>query len=303
MFPGIPASSYKYLRIQPVGPAPVDLTVSSPDNLPMQVIRVEATAYKQGSVINVAPTSITLFPLSPSVPSNLANNIFAGSIRQPVCGDGLLEGREYCDSNNEYGECPSDCSCPYKLANVFFSNSGAQGSCEYFGKDGYGKENDGTLGYLGVQKICGGGNVVGIGFEHNQDFFLDDLLIMVPADKEVIKQNSNYILPKEHIIFFPEAGILNGDLKTLVSSDDDGNQITYTYCCDDQDNTIKIPQLINAGFRVQRFEGTLSTQQLKDLGYYDDTTGLINFKVYHLASGCGTVNAHLYIVENKDTVP
>ncbi|MFW5702448.1 MAG: hypothetical protein ACOCXP_00590 [Candidatus Dojkabacteria bacterium] len=113
-----------YLRVRvlndQVGTALTIKPENTDPNFPKQIRELEAFSYLLTDVETSAPVVETQLPLSPPVPLPLTQALTFNSLRQPVCGNGIIEGAESCDdgnaSNND--DCPATCLVCQALADT-----------------------------------------------------------------------------------------------------------------------------------------------------------------------------------------
>lgn len=120
-----PNAKLRYLRVKVVNKqagATISIQPVQDDDLPNQVRRLEAFSYVKSEVESSAPVVSTQLPLSPPVAPNLADALNFHAIRQPFCGNGVIEGAEQCDDGNaiDGDSCPNTCG-GYKYMTLGYS--------------------------------------------------------------------------------------------------------------------------------------------------------------------------------------
>lgn len=104
----------RYLRVKVVNKqagATISIQPVQDDDLPNQVRKLEALSYTKSEIESSAPVVSTQLPLSPPVTPNIVDALNFHSIRQPMCGNGVVEGSEICDDGNtiDGDSCPNSC--------------------------------------------------------------------------------------------------------------------------------------------------------------------------------------------------
>jgi cysteine-rich repeat protein len=111
----VPADSQlRYLRVRSVNREVGTIVTIRPVNdnsLPNQVRRIEALSYAVTNAESAVPVVFTQVPLSPPTPSPLAQAGRFDTSIAPVCGNGIVEGGEYCDDGNNLNNDLCNNSC------------------------------------------------------------------------------------------------------------------------------------------------------------------------------------------------
>jgi hypothetical protein len=265
----VPANAIlQYLRVKSVSRSEgTSITIrpdtSSPGTLPKQVRRIEAFSYNSETPESAVPVVLTQLPLSPQVPAPLAAALNSDSMRQPICGNNILEGGEICDSTPD---CPATCRCPSGGTSVFTTAGGFNG------------RYDNEITVSSVQQFCP---------VTAYRYFvitgeLDDILVMTKPNENLQWQGDAVTIPKNHIILTPTYGSINGATKFFSVA---GNYGSRTGPCN-YDNACDIGSFGNGrGWNIFGFGTPIPSYYLKDLGFV--TSSIAKFKFTHMAAGAG----------------
>jgi cysteine-rich repeat protein len=109
-----PNPQLRYLRVRAVNRDVGTVVTIRPvnnGNLPDQVRLLQTINYATTNAESSAPVVFTQLPLSPPTPTPLSQSAALHTIRQPICGNAILEGSEQCDdgNRNENDDCNNCC--------------------------------------------------------------------------------------------------------------------------------------------------------------------------------------------------